>query len=164
MLDAASGWVQNHCFQDDFGVEYTLATVKIKPRISTGSVVELVHHAQSTPYIGLWDSVAMHKVVPEDHLLQMLHQFFIMHTNVSIYASTLETGLSFIAIVYISHEILQRPGWVLGPTIASSIRWAHRLRWAIPIASGPHLTEILTSHKSLWFSSTNTCRSVVQCG
>lgn len=72
-----------------------LGMVETKTRVSVSSLSEVVHNSASKFYSAQCNSPDITAAVPQDHLLQMMHQCVVLGVNTALYACAAETSLLY---------------------------------------------------------------------
>lgn len=88
----AEGWVIHKSIIHN-GTTIALATIEIKARVSASSLNEVLHRVGDTLVAGGCHSPYVRNSVPQDHLLQMLHQCAVLWVDTAMYQCASETGL-----------------------------------------------------------------------
>lgn len=144
----AEGWTSRDIILHD-ETRVSVATVEIKTRVADTTVNDGSSHVSVTPYVGAWNSAQILRVVPSDHLGQILHQCYVLGVNVAVYACASETGLLYTAIIHVPNSAIAIARSAYG-SIIDCLRWAHTQQWTVPRFCSDNEKRTIMSQRSLW--------------
>lgn len=94
-------------------------------RLSARSLCEVLHNGTSKFHTSRRNSTEIYREVPQDHLLQTMHQCAVLGLYKAVYMCASSTRLLYPAVIYIStshllilHRAEMRCSWVL-PSLGS---------------------------------------------
>lgn len=91
----------------------------------------------------------MSSVVPDEHLCQFIHSFFVLNLNLFLYVCPSETALLYRAMIHVEDSLLNMERLVIVLSIGDCIYWAHSANIAtttIPAHTSSYWKDVFSSH------------------
>lgn len=88
------------------GIALSLATLEIVTPISAISINQYQIYARKDPYIGNWEDPEIQKLIPNEHLCQVLNQCYVINVNIALYVCACETDVMYHVILRVDDHVL----------------------------------------------------------
>lgn len=125
--------------------------MEVKSHVTDKRLSSVTHLARVQPYIGVSNDEIIRFVVPWEHMMQMVHQCYVMNLTVALYVCASETGILYTAIMCMDEYVLELVREVLEPACGQYVTWAHTPNWVVSNGYSEWERRFILSPRSYWF-------------